>query len=47
VGEGEQESINKMNQALLNNQKNPTQVILMSSQNDTNDKDVECNLFNL
>jgi hypothetical protein len=28
-GEGEQESINTLNQALLNNQKNLTQVILM------------------
>jgi hypothetical protein len=38
MGGGEQESINTMNQALLNNQKNLTQVILMISQNDMNDK---------
>jgi hypothetical protein len=37
VGE-EQRSINTMNQALLNNQKSLTQAILMSPQNDTNDK---------
>jgi hypothetical protein len=41
----EQEPINTMNQALLNNQKNLTQVILMISQSETND--VECNLFDL
>jgi hypothetical protein len=34
----EQEAINTMNQALLNNQKNLTQAILMRSQSDTNDK---------
>jgi hypothetical protein len=37
-GWGEQESTNTMNQALLNNQKNLTQAILMRSQSDTNDK---------
>jgi hypothetical protein len=38
LGGGEQETINTINEALLNNQKNLTQVILMRSQSDTNDK---------
>jgi hypothetical protein len=38
VGGGGQESINTINHALVNNKKNLTQTILMSSLNDMNDK---------